>query len=196
MANIFVGLDGEMTSADLSAGGRLIQLGLAFGTEPEERITVLIGWEEGQFLAEPKAMEVHGIPLETILKAPRAPEVDDRLYDFARRNGAKEDRRSLIAVGWNVGTFDLPFVKQALPRTYSLLSRRSVDLNAVCFAFGGALFHSGSRPGWTGFKRMSKRAAEDRMQSLGIDPAWHDAGYDALAGLLALEYLRSCLDPA
>ena len=74
MANVFIGLDGEMTSADLDAGGRLIQIGLAVGTESDDRITELIGWDDGEFVAEDKAMAVHGIPVETILAAPRPPE--------------------------------------------------------------------------------------------------------------------------
>lgn len=193
MANIYLGLDGEMTCADLAAGGRLIQIGLAVGTGDDERITELIGWDEGEFFAEEKAMEVHGIPVETILAAPRAPEVDERLYAWCLAHGGKADKRKLVTVGWNVGAFDLPFVQQALPKTFSLLSRRSADLNAICFALGGMLDLGGSRPAWTGFRRMSKRHAEQSLTKLGIEAAWHDAGYDALAGLLSFEWLREAV---
>ena len=193
MPNTFIGLDGEMTAADLSAGGRLIQIGLAVGEGEDDRITALIGWSEGDYFAEPVAMGVHGIPPETIHAAPRAPEVDERLRDWCLVRGATEDRRTLVTVGWNVGAFDLPFVQHCLPRTFALLSRRSVDLNAVCITLGGAAEHGGSRPKWTGWKRMSKRAAEDRLSALGVEPQWHDAGYDALASLFAWEWIRERL---
>jgi hypothetical protein len=190
MPNLFMGLDGEMSSADLDAGGRLIQIGLAVGTAPQDWITELIGWDEGEFVAEAKAMEVHGITRETILAAPRAPEVDERLSAWCVDRGGRGDRRSIVAVGWNVGAFDLPFVRHALPQTFALFSRRSADLNAICFALGNALTLSGSRPSWTGFRRMAKRQAEQALEKLGIEPAWHDAGYDALAGLLSFLWLR------
>jgi len=193
MPNVYMGLDGEMTCADLAAGGRLIQIGLAVGTDRDERITELIGWDEGDFFAEEKAMEVHGIPVETILAAPRPPEVDERLYEWCLAHGGKADKRKLITVGWNVGAFDLPFVQHALPKTFSLLSRRSADLNAICFALGDTLTVSGSRPAWTGFRRMSKRVAERSLEKLGVEAAWHDAGYDALAGLLSFQWLREAV---
>ena len=138
-------------------------------------------------------MAVHGIPREAIVAAPRAPEVDERLYEWCLRHGGRVDKRKLVTVGWNVGAFDLPFVRQALPKTFTLLSRRSADLNAICFALGGAVTIGGSRPGWTGFRRMSKRHAEQALTKLGIEPAWHDAGYDALAGLLSFLWLRETL---
>ncbi len=193
MPNVYMGLDGEMTCADLAAGGRLIQIGLAVGTGPEERITELIGWDEGDFFAEEKAMEVHGIPVKTILAAPRPPEVDERLCEWCLDHGGKADKRKLVTVGWNVGAFDLPFVQQALPKTFRLLSRRSADLNAICFALGGTLTVSGSCPAWSGLKRMSKRFAERSLEKLGIEAAWHDAGYDALAGLLSFQWLREAV---
>ncbi len=193
MANLIIGLDGEMTCADLHAGGRLIQIGLAVGTEPEDRITELIGWDKGEFVAEEKAMAVHGIPVETILAAPRPAEVDARLYEWCLAHGGHPKKRRLVTVGWNVGAFDLPFVQHTLPQTFSLLSRRSADLNAICFALSGVLPHGGGQPGWTGFRRMSKRAAEEELAKLGIDPAWHDAGYDALAGLLSFRWLQRAI---
>ena len=79
MAHVFLGLDGEMTAADLAAGGRLIQIGLAVGEGEDDRVCELIGWGPGEFTADPTAMAVHGIPEKTILAAPRAEEVDARL---------------------------------------------------------------------------------------------------------------------
>jgi DNA polymerase III epsilon subunit-like protein len=189
MPNLYVGLDGEMTAADPHRGGRLIQIGIATGTGPEERITELIGWDAGDFTADPKAMAVHGIPEEVILAAPRAPEVDAKLRDWLLARGAIDGRRSVVAVGFNVGAFDLPFVRDTLPLTAALLSRRSLDLNAVCFTLGESLAHGGSRPKWNTWKRLSKEAAERDLTAAGIATAWHDAGYDALAALVSWRWL-------
>ena len=119
--------------------------------------------------------------------------VDDRLHAWCLERGASEKKRVLVPVGWNVGAFDLPFVRDTLPRTYGLLSRRTVDLNAVCFTLAGALTVEGGHPKWTGFKRMARTHAEETLQELGMPPGWHDAGYDALASILAWRYLRSLL---
>ncbi len=180
-----------MTGADLAAGGRLIQIGLAFGTGPGEWIAERIGWDPGDYAADPRAMAVHGISEQEIRDAPRAEVVDRRLYEWCRAHGGTPEKRRLVAVGFNVGAFDLPFVRDALPETSRLLSRRSVDLNAVCFLLAGTLVHGGSRPSWTGWRRLAKRAAEARLAGEGIEPAWHDAGYDALASLVAFEWLRA-----
>ncbi|MCU0725666.1 MAG: hypothetical protein MUE73_07745 [Planctomycetes bacterium] len=189
MPNLYVGLDGEMTAGDPRKGGRLIQIGIATGVAPGERITELIGWSAGEYTAEPKAMAVHGISEATILAAPRGPEVDARLRDWCLARGAAEGRRSMVAVGFNVGAFDLPFVRDTLPLTASLLSRRSVDLNAVCFTLGECLSHGGSRPKWSTWKRLCREAAEKELTAAGIATAWHDAGYDALAALLSWRWL-------
>lgn len=61
------------------------------------------------------------------------------------------------------------------------LSRRSVDLNAVCFTFAAT---AGST--WKGLKKRSKRYAEERLGR----SEWHDAGYDAAAALLCWEYFK------
>ena len=135
-------------------------------------------------------MAVHGIPVETIFKAPRAPEVDERLHAWCLARGASAERRSVVAVGFNVGAFDLPFVRDALPKTTALLSRRTVDLNAVCFTLGDALLLGGSRPKWSTWKRLAKDAAQAELTALGVAPQWHDAGYDALAALVSWRWFR------
>ncbi len=190
MANRYFGLDGEMTASDLAQGGRLVQIGLATGTEPEDRVAMVIGWAEGEFTADPKAMAVHGISVERILAAPRAREVDQRLAEWCLARGARTDRRAAVAVGWNVGAFDMPFVRDALPMTWALFSRRTVDLNAVCFTLGGSLRLGGSTPKWSTWKRLAKEAAQASLLAAGVAPSWHDAGYDALASLAAWNFLR------
>lgn len=101
-------------------------------------------------------MVVHGLSAERIRAAPRADVVDAELCGWLG-DKVVGSGRGLIAVGWNVAAFDLPYVQRFLPRFTSHLSRRSVDLNAVCFTFGGT---AGSR-----WKSLKKRSNGSRKNS-------------------------------
>lgn len=189
-----VGLDGEMTCSDLARGGRLIQIGVAVGLEREQRFTSFVGWPENEYVTDPKAMRVHGISDKAIATASPAPEVDGRLRAFLLANGADPRKKTIEPVGWNVVGFDMPFVRDALPRSAELISRRGVDLNAVCRTLDGILEFEGSRPSTSGWKRLAKRAAEQVLTGYGIDEEWHDAGFDAAAALAAWQWLRAVID--
>lgn len=104
-------------------------------------------------------MRVHGITDEAICAGPPADAVDERLRSFLLANGAETDRRVIEPVGWNVVGFDMPFIRHALPRSAELISRRGVDLNAVCRTLDGVIEFEGSRPTTSGWKRLAKRAA-------------------------------------
>lgn len=188
-----LGLDGEMTCGDLARGGRLVQIGVAAGFRPEERFTSLIGWRHGEYFADPRAMRVHGISDEVIESGPRAAEVDGRLRVFLLANGAVASKKAVEPVGWNVVGFDMPFVRNALPRSAELISRRGVDLNAVCRTLDGVVEFEGAAPTTSGWKRLAKRAAAETLAGYGVDAAWHDAGFDAAAALAAWQWLRSVL---
>ena len=88
-------------------------------------------------------------------------------------------------VGWNVGSFDVPFVRKHLPGVASVLSYQSADLNAACFIISEAQGIS-----YKGLKARAKEYAAEMALKDGLDEAWHDAGYDALASLYAWEYLK------
>ena len=192
----FFGLDGEMTSADLSEGGHLCQIGLAARVNGNELdvYSSVIGprSEDGaEVQRDPKAMAVHGIPWSAIVSASPPWVVDAYTLGWLRGHGAEADNRGrTVVVGWGVGTFDMPFVRATLPRTAALISRRYVDLNAVCFALGG--LHAGG-PKMNGWKRMSKRYAEESLQKKRVTGGWHDAGYDAAAALESFDYLRAAI---
>lgn len=188
---VFVGLDVETTGSGhqyrpcqvgvaARAGGEL----LSFSSD--------IGWAAGSYLVEAEALGVNGFSPSRIEAGRRAPTVDREIWNWVHRNigsyeyagmGLVAERR-LVPVGFNVGGYDLPFVRDWLPQFYGFLSRRVVDLNAVCFALGG----EGKRDEW---KRRLEKAAREAMpdaNSHGRGP--HDAGYDAVEALLAFEEAR------
>jgi hypothetical protein len=194
MAIHFLGLDGEMTAADLAAGGRLCQVGLALAL-PDGGIDIFrsdIGWQPGDYHWEDQALAVNGFTHERIQAGPPPGDVDAAVLEWLRGHGIDLARRGqIVPTGWNVAGFDMPFVWHALPQASRAIGRRSHDLNSVCFLLHETVPYEGSQPKWSGWKKIAHRKAEERLSALGIAPAWHDAGYDAAASLAARDFLRS-----
>ncbi len=141
---IMIGLDGEMSSADLATGGRLIQVGFSMLINGKiDSFTSNIGyplesWDDTSW--SERASVVHNIPREELAdksKSPSAEEVDEAASAWLLARGAVLGERILISIGFNVGAFDHPFFRKSLPKTMSLVSRRCIDLNAICFTLGG-----------------------------------------------------------
>jgi len=187
---LLIGLDGEMSDSEIDKGAVLIQIGICddYGNTFES----LIGHEPGWYKTE-QASAVHRIPDEDIIAADRANQVDLRLYRWledrlseARARGDHSVLRPFVPVGWNVGGFDMPFVRAALPESCTLISRRSLDLNALCFAFEDArVTYQGERLSFHQWKNLSHEAAS---KALEVDN-WHDALFDAQAALESYNFL-------
>lgn len=178
MAFTYVGLDGEMSSSELEQGGRLIQIGLALADGSAYSAMI----NPGEMLWDEEAVAVPGISRSDLPSYVNSEEVDKNAYDFLISQGAKPNRRmKTVPVGWNVGAFDMPFVRETLPLTYSLFSRRTVDLNALCFVLD-------SRNNLN-FESWKKRSKEYAIEKIGYENA-HDAGWDAKMSLYCFEYLR------
>lgn len=194
---LYVALDGEMSAADVWDGGRLIQIGLAMtpldttpGTLPDT-FTSLIN--PGEYTWSERAAAVHGFTQDDITAAPTAATVDTLATEWLINHGADPAHRSTIAIGFNVGAFDLPHLTRVLPNTARLLSRRTIDLNALCFTLEGVPYQ-GSIPKWAGWKRLATLYAERTLTDLlPADAAAHDAGYDALLHAYAWEFLRAAI---
>ena len=199
------GLDGEMSGADLEKGHRLIQIGVAVDTAADgsplprpELFCSLIGWDAGDLIWDERAAQVHNIPREAILAAPRAAEVDAALAEWLGQRGATaQARRSTVMCGFNVGAFDAPFVHDALPVSAAMFSRRYADLNPVTMLLPSARTVLGGPADAAAWKRYAKRAGSDLVREVGRVEAEHDAGTDALMALgawRALQHLVTTLD--
>lgn len=200
---VYVGLDGEMTGS----GSRdrknvahkeyqLIQIGLAtmemqppspyhtlgvFAPETLKTYVSDIGFDKWN--SQPRAMEVNKFTPERIRAGPRPSAVDAAACVWLDgRVGA--GRRDLHAVGWNVGSFDMPFVREYLPNLGDRFSYRSVDLNSILYSVADA------DDEYRELKSRAKSGAEDELRALGIPPNHHDAGYDAANALMAFKLLR------
>src|SRR3990167_5804468 len=180
----FVSLDGEMTGAqkvlDFYREYALIQIGLA--VTPDVVFVSDIGHQT--YSGTKEAREVNKFTHERIKAGPAPAEVDKALVDFVAAQIPGEHVR-LIPVGWNVGQFDVPFVRYWLPDFARLLGYRSVDLNAVTYTAAKVTGRAYDK-----IKDAAKRYAE---RVLARPKNFHDAGYDAAAALASWEYLIKLL---
>lgn len=195
----FFGVDGEMTGSELAQGQRIIQLGFAVDSNVD-RVrhdvppSFSLLFNPGPAVWTDVAEAVHGFTRDEVAAAMPAADADVLFVEWLEAQGARANKRGdTIPVGFNVGNFDLPHIQAVLPRTYSMLSRRTVDLNAVCFTFDGAVHPTiGSPVSWSTWKSMASEYARKMIDLQGThDGAAHDAGYDALLHLHAFRYLQS-----
>ena len=167
----FVGLDGEMTGAqkvlDFYREYALIQIGLAVA--PNVTFVADIGHQTYNWTQE--ALDVNKFTHERI-KAGPAPQIPG-------------EHVKLIPVGWNVGHFDVPFVRYWLPGFARMLGYRSVDLNAVTY--------TAAKVTGRAYDKIKDSAKRYASRVLARPKDWHNAGYDAAAALASWEYLIKLL---
>lgn len=179
-----IGLDFETSGSDIDAGAVPIQIGIAFRPNPDEDLVVLdryIGgwnWKDGSATWDKESEEVHGIPKEMLNDAPPAWKIDIALANELL--GFIGPRMWNLPVGWNVGGFDMPFVRRYFPNLSRILSYRSVDLTPLVIALSGG--HEGT------YKEVKKQAKTWAANQIG-GYQWHDAGFDAEAALHAYQWL-------
>lgn len=188
-----------MSGANLSDGHGLIQIGVAVRAEngTVDTFSALMRPRSmGEGWWDERAAQVHKFTVDEVAAAPPADEVDAELHAWLLARGATANRRTLIPVGFNVVGFDMPFVRQELPLSSTVISRRGIDLNAICFLLDGLEFNpkAGNARGWAGWKRSAKKAVEKTVTELFAgEKEAHDAGFDAAQALLAFEWFRSQL---
>lgn len=175
---IFVGLDGEMTGSGRPEKYQLVQIGVAVDLHNGFRRD--IGYQN--YLWTDEALEVNHFTHERIQAGDSPERVDHDLELFLLKHGSQF--RQIVTVGWNVGTFDLPFVERYLPRSWELLSYRSVDLNAASFTIAQA-----KGLNWKHLKDATMGYSDMLMRQFSTLQR-HDAGYDALAALYEWEFLQ------
>ena len=183
----YIGIDGEMSGTDIDAGHKLIQIGLAKynPTGGVDHIGYLIN--PGDMAWSMQAQEVHQFSEEYIRDYGKWPgEIDQTVAEWANPG---EQKRDFVMVGFNVGSFDRPFIKQTLPITHSKFSRRSVDINSVIFSL------SDTNSAFERIKGRAKDYAFEKMEGMfhGFSNRQHDAEYDAVMSLYCFEYLRSLI---
>ena len=176
----FLGLDIETTGLNIAKHG-LIQIGVYEPVSAALFVSDVLPWDGVEH--DPEAAKNHGITRERQERASTSFDVDVTLEHWlAMKSIGHMDGH---AVGFNVGSFDMPFVCKFLPKAAERLSYRTVDINAVAFSIADAY----DQPGFSVLKERAKRSAEATLEMQGRKPQWHDAGYDAAASYYAWRYL-------
>lgn len=193
MGRMYCGLDLEMTGTDVWEH-RLIQVGISFDPRDETKNFVSdVGWAKGNYEYQEEALQVIRWDFSRIESGPSFIIVGDRIASFFEEMGAQKGK--VIPCGFAVGSFDMPFMAQTFPwimeyfvkpQKAPIYSYRVVDLSQVAMAFGWN--HSKNEWGYKAWKKASKEYAESELEEIGINPQWHDAGYDAKAAILAMEF--------
>jgi DNA polymerase III epsilon subunit-like protein len=182
----YIGIDGEMSGTEIESGHKLIQIGMAKYVD-ERVVSIGVMLNPGAMQWSDQAEEVHQFSRDYIEKMGEDPAmVDQMLAEWA--NPTKH-RRDYVMVGFNVGSFDKPFIKQQLPITYGKFSRRCVDLNSIIFSMSDTN---------TEFERIKERAKDYAFKKMdgmfeGFSNRQHDAEYDAVMSLYCFEYLRNVI---
>ncbi len=199
----FIGLDLETSGTEIEEGAVPIQLGMAVlgedGAEPDI-FKSNIGWPG--FNGPPardtfpswsdEAEGVHNLTQDTVMRSPSAVAVGLTAREWINVTCEGENRAVIIPVGWNISSFDMPFIKRYLPGVQAIMSYRSVDLNAVCFSIAAAGLPSPLGGRWklqTLRKIVHQVSGAKAAISYGGHELWHDAAFDALASLYAWEAL-------
>ena len=175
-----------MSGTDVDSGHKLIQIGMAKVVE-NTMTSVGILLNPGIMEWSEEAEAIHQFSREQIEKNGEDPAmVDQQLADWTNPSS---HRRDFVMVGFNVGSFDRPFIKQTLPLLYSKFSRRSVDLNSVIFSMAD------TNANFEKIKSRSKSYAFEKMEGMfeGFSNRQHDAEYDAVMSLYCFEYLISLI---
>lgn len=189
----FWGLDLETSGTNYTKHGT-IQVGLVapngeifdslvggwqwIGDLDSDPLGVPVAWEE-------TAAAVHGISKETLTGAPGRERVDERLVEFIKANSETTRVMNRIPVGWNVAGFDMNFFRKDFPKAGKMLSYRSADLNSIIFG----MLQQNKMADYNKIKdKVKKQAAEEMGET-----KWHDAAFDAQAGLIALKYLAGMM---
>jgi oligoribonuclease (3'-5' exoribonuclease) len=188
MRLILAGVDGEMSGPDPTAHS-LIQIGVALSEH--QVFSSRIGWDAAQF--DPEALKAIGWTSDELRDGPSAQDVDQRLVSWLREHAVTE--RSIVAVGWGVSVFDIPFIRKCLPSFACFLHHHTVELNAIMYAFGDSMSYLEQRPNAAGWKRMAKYIGEHYMY-LAYDrhAQPHDAGDDAVQAIKSLRWIKALLE--
>lgn len=173
----FVGLDIETTGLSRAQNHRLIQIGWALADDDFSGSDV---YPEGSLNIDAESMAINGFTLERIAAAALGSSVD---RNIANQQLNFHGGELAVAVGWNVGSFDLPFIRADLPLTAAQFSHRCVDLTGICIMDA----HRRGIENYRDLKQDWQNAAE---KALGGNGKWHDAIWDARAALKVWELLR------
>lgn len=179
----YIGIDIETTGLNPAQGHRLIQIGLYMGGQMAFKIVKDV-LPIGSMTIDQSALNVNGFNLARIGAGTPNDEIDYDLYN--QLHGIyKFNEGDIIAVGWNVGSFDMDFIKKEMPKFATLFSHRCCDLSGAAMLISDAL-------GWGNWRDLKAHVQSEVEKEMagGAPSKWHDAGWDAEAAYKAMPILK------
>lgn len=180
-----VGLDIETSTSDASTG-ELLSIGVVdfFNFENKAYYEV----HHKRLTVEPEAMRVNKIDVCTLDGANKESlyTIDNSLFVWFTEAKSRYATNHIVPVGFNVGSFDMPFVRKYLPITGGILKYRSIDLNALCFARALQQAYA-----FDTVKKRIKRSAVDQAKKILPQYDEHNALFDAMVAVFVLQDFTS-----
>lgn len=176
MALQLAGLDIETTGVDINAGHRLIQFAAVL---PDGQTICHDVLPMGVTVTDPYALQVNGFDVDRIEAGTPNDELDQIVHDKLALAGYNAG--DLTPVGWNVGGFDMGFVKRELPKTSAFFSYRTLDLTGLAMLYE-------LRTG-VPYRDLKQKLYEEAVRRMGTDKR-HDALWDAQAALETLKLFQ------
>jgi len=171
-----VGLDIETSANSVKLGGKILSIGCY---DPIEDLQFYKEIRYKELMVQPEAMRINGMD---ITKCDHKDNMNLKSCDIELRKWLGNEKA--IPVGWNVGTYDMRFLREEMPKTFNTLGHRSIDLNALCFMT--ALKND---IGWKAVKKNMKRYSGEILSKIFQGESWcheHNALYDAYEAIVIL----------
>jgi len=189
---IYIGLDIETSDLKIDDNAKIIQLGLSCIVAGRPVVFSSMVKNEGETFISEESFSVHGISAGELVSAPSLSEVEYNAIKWLEELVDLSESEKLIAVGWNVNSYDLPFINKFMPNLRKFFSHRVVELNSLCYLLGGSS-HFEYRSS-DSIKLQAKNINKKLLGEFNVIGDEHDAGYDAALGLMIFAYFKNIVN--
>lgn len=126
-----------------------------------------------QLVISPDAISINNIEFTNQDGRISLEKADNKAYDFVKKYFSKADKP--MAIGLNIGEFDLLFINKYMPKLSSILNRRSVNLNSLIYLLADIYSQDFMK-----LKGDLSEKAAIPLDQLDLGLKKHNALYDAL----------------
>lgn len=184
-----LGLDIETSTNSTESGGKILSIGCYDPLGERESEEDRYFYREIRYkklVVMPESMQVNKLDIREFGDKEK---MTAKMCDIELSNWL--DKNKYIPVGFNVGSFDMRFVREQLTRSTNKLGYRALDIHTLCFE------HALKRDiGWKAIKKRAKQYAGEKMRDMRVDTGdtpftEHNALYDAIMAIFCLEYFVS-----
>lgn len=139
-----------------------------------------------ELVISPDAMGVNNFDFTNQQNRISLEKADNKAYDFVKKYFSKTNKA--MAIGLNIGEFDLMFINRHMPKLASLIDRRSVNLNSLIY-----LVADMNSIDFKDLKEDLSDKAAVSTDALALGLKKHNALYDAFFHLNLYAQIKDCL---